>query len=100
MLTGVSVCGLAKLAASLRAVGATSGDLVRALAAPALCSGLVALALSLLLPSVDSLAPLAALAVLTAAGVAVYAAAAAIFARGVVAPIWAGWRGTGIGAAR
>jgi len=100
MLIAVSACGFAKLAASLRAVGATSGDLARALAAPALCSGSVALALTLLLPSVDSLTPLAALAVLTAAGVAVYAAAAAVFARGVVAPIWAGWRGAGMGAAR
>ncbi len=100
MLIAIGVCGTAKLTASLRAVGAGVEDLARALAPPGACAALVALALGLLLPATESLSPPVALAVLVAAGAAVYAASAAVFARSVVAPIWAGWRGAGMGAAR
>lgn len=100
MLVAVAVGGGAKLVASLVAVGATPGEIARAFAPPFVCSALVGVAVALLLPATDPLAPAAELAVLAAAGTAVYAGAAAVFARGVVAPIWAGWRGAGIGAAR
>jgi hypothetical protein len=51
-------------------------------------------------PATDALTPSLALAVVVAAAVLAYLGAAAVFARRVVAPIWAGWRGVSPGAAQ
>jgi lipopolysaccharide exporter len=100
MLVAVATGGGAKFVASLRAVGAGGRETARALGAPAACASVVAATLAVLVPATDALTPVLALALLVAAGALAYLGAAAVFARSVVAPIWAGWRNPEIGAAR
>jgi hypothetical protein len=54
----------------------------------------------MLLPVVAPLSPPAQLAILVAAGAAVYVLATALFARKVVAPMWESWRAVSPRAAR
>jgi O-antigen/teichoic acid export membrane protein len=84
--------GVPALLLALRQVGATVRELGAALAAPALCSALLAAALATLLRPAGSLSPAAALAVLVVAGAVVFVAAAAVFARGLLLPIWTALR--------
>jgi O-antigen/teichoic acid export membrane protein len=92
MLGGMAISGAVRLGVSLRTVGATFADLVRALRSPVLCSILLAATLGLLLPAADALGSVAGLAALAVAGCVVYVTATLAFARSVVVPMWKGLR--------
>jgi lipopolysaccharide exporter len=99
MLLALVACGVLRLVVSLRALGGSLLDFGRALAPSLLCATLLAVVLGILLPFVAPLSPAAELAVLVAAGAAVYVLATALFARKVVAPMWESWRSVSPGAA-
>jgi O-antigen/teichoic acid export membrane protein len=62
---------------------------------PALiCSAILAAVLAVLLPVTDAARPVVAFVVLLGAGVATYLASTAVFARGVVVPMWLDLRGS------
>jgi lipopolysaccharide exporter len=88
MLLAVTAAALPAGAVTARKVQLSAGDLARSLAPSLLCSGLLAATLAALLPQAESMRPAAALALLVSVGFAVYVAATAVFARGVVVPIW------------
>jgi lipopolysaccharide exporter len=67
-------------------------DLARALARPAACSAVVAVALGTVVPLTSGLSPVASLAVVAAIGVGSFVTAAAALARPVLTPIVAGLR--------
>ena len=70
----------------------TGMDVARALAPSAFCSALLALALLALLPRAESMRPAAGLTMLVAVGLVVYVSATAVFARGVITPMWGSLR--------
>jgi O-antigen/teichoic acid export membrane protein len=93
MLIAIVVSGAVRLVLAQRLLSGTFVEIARALAAPALCAGLLGVSLVLIEPGAETLGPEGGLAVLAAAGIAVYVSATALFARGVVGPMWAGLRG-------
>lgn len=93
MLIAIVVSGAARFVLAQRLLQATWGEFGRALAAPVFCAALLGVCLLFVAPVVDALGPEGGLAVLVAAGLAAYASATAIFARDVIAPMWAGLRG-------
>jgi PST family polysaccharide transporter len=95
MLVAMAISGPLKLALALRLLEGTAGELARALAPSVLCSGLLGIALVMLIPPTDALGAGARLAVLVAAGTAVYVGATLAFARSIVIPMWVGLRGAG-----
>jgi hypothetical protein len=76
----------------MRLLGLELRRIVRALLPSYACAGILAVALLALLPVTDTLPPVPALITLVLAGVAVYAASTALFARSVVLPMWAAFR--------
>lgn len=67
-------------------------DLGRAVAPSAFCSALMAAGLLALLPQSQGMSPAAGLALLVSVGLVVYVLSTAMFARGVVMPIWSSLR--------
>jgi len=94
MLIAVAAASVPAVAVIARKVQFSSRGLARSLAPSLFCSALLAAALAALLPQTESMTPAAALALLVAVGLAVYVAATALFARGVIVPIWLSLRGT------
>lgn len=92
MLAGFSASGIPALVVAMRLVRLHPVELARALAPSFLCAGLLGVACGALLPLAGSLSPPAGLALLVAAGGAVYLGATAVFARGTVAPMWTSLR--------
>lgn len=90
MLIAVVAAALPALTVTARKVGLPARTLARALAPSALCSAILAAVLGVLLVRTESMAPAASLALLVSVGLAVYAAATALFARSVVMPMWLG----------
>jgi PST family polysaccharide transporter/lipopolysaccharide exporter len=88
----LAAVGIPATVLAMRLVGVTAGDMARALAAPALCAGILGVALTLLLRPTASLPPVAALLILVVAGIVVYSAAAALFARPVLGSMWTSLR--------
>jgi O-antigen/teichoic acid export membrane protein len=94
MLVLMAAVGLPAIFIAMRLVHASILDMGRALATPILCSGLLAVALMLLLHATESLSPVLSLLILVGAGLFVFAGAAAIFARPVLTPMWVSIRET------
>ena len=88
MLIAGSVSALSALTIIAREVKLRPGDLARQLAPSAFCCALLALALGMVLVVSHSMAPAASLALLVSVGLVVYVTATALFARGVVVPMW------------
>jgi lipopolysaccharide exporter len=93
MLLTVTLCGTLKLALAMRMVALRAGELAAALAPCALCSLVLGASLLALLPAIETLPHVAALAVLAGSGAAVYAASTLLFARGVIRRNWTSLRG-------
>jgi O-antigen/teichoic acid export membrane protein len=94
MLILMAITGLPAMFLAMRLLGATVLDVARALATPILCSALLAAAMTLLLGPTESLSPVISLLILVGAGVLVFGAAVAVFARSVITPMWASIRET------
>ena len=88
MLMAIAASSIPAMAVIARKLGLSARELARCLAPSALCSGLLAITLVVLLDSSQSMAPAASLALLVSAGIGVYVAATALFARSVVGPMW------------
>lgn len=88
MLLAVTAAAFPAIVVTARKMQLSTGDLARSLAPSLFCSALLAATLAVLLPQTESMTPAAALALLVSVGLAVYVAATAVFARGVVVPIW------------
>jgi lipopolysaccharide exporter len=88
MLIAGSVTALAALEIIAREVKLQARDVARQLAPSAFCCALLAAALGALLLLSGSMTPGASLALLVSVGLVVYVAATALFARGVVVPMW------------
>jgi O-antigen/teichoic acid export membrane protein len=94
MLVTTAVTGVAAMGISMRVVGLGFRDLARALAPSVLCCVALASCLVAVEPAAMAMSPLAGLVLVIAVGFVVYVGTTALFARGVVVPIWAAWRGT------
>jgi O-antigen/teichoic acid export membrane protein len=94
MLTATVAAGFTKLGWSLKALDLSVGTLFAALAPSALCSAILGIALAILQLPTDTLSPAVALILIVLGGLAAYVAAAAVFARGIVGPVWVSLRGT------
>ena len=88
MLIAVAAAALPAVVVIARKVQLSGRDLARSLAPSLFCSALLAAALAALLPQTEDMAPGAALALLVSGGLTVYVGATALFARGVVVPVW------------
>jgi O-antigen/teichoic acid export membrane protein len=86
--------GSVAIGLTLRLLGVAPGELLRALAPALLPSVALAVALAAALRAAGSFEPVIVLFLLAATGAVAYAGAAAVFARGVVAPMWASFRRT------
>ena len=93
MLIAIAVCGVVKLGLALRLLEGGIIELGRALAPSFLCSGVLAAALLVLMPTTDQFGPAVRLLILVTVGAAVYIAATLAFARSIVMPMWIGLRG-------
>lgn len=93
MLAVDATTGIPGIAVTMRLLRLRARELGRALARPALCSGLLGATLTLLLPTGDSMPSFASLALLATVGLLVYLGSTALFARSVIAPMWASLRG-------
>jgi lipopolysaccharide exporter len=93
MLVPMVVVGLVVFPVSMRLLGLELRRIVKALLPSFACAAVLAIALVTLIPVTDALPPVPALITLVLAGMVVYAASTALFARSVVAPMWAGFRG-------
>ena len=93
MLIAIAVCGVVKLGLALRLLEGGIIELGRALAPSFLCSGVLAAALLVLMPTTDQFGPAVRLLILVTLGAAVYIAATLAFARSIVRPMWVGLRG-------
>jgi O-antigen/teichoic acid export membrane protein len=94
MLVLMAATGLPAMFLAMRLTRVTILDTAHALATPILCSTLLALALTLMLGLTESLSPAVTLLILVGTGVLVFAAAAAVFARPVLTPMWVSIRET------
>ena len=94
MLILMAAVGLPAMLLAMHFVGASIAETARALATPVLCSALLAVVLTVLLPSAESLSPAISLLILSVAGIVVFCGAAAIFARPVLTPMWVSIRET------
>jgi O-antigen/teichoic acid export membrane protein len=92
MLIAIVAAVVPAVAVTARKVGLSGTDLARALARSAFCSVLLAVTLLVLLPRSESMAPVAALALLVSVGLVVYVLATALFARSIVVPMWVSLR--------
>lgn len=99
MLFAVTVAGAVRLVLAQRLLGGSLVETARALAPSVFCAALLGACLGLVAPAADSLGAEGGLAVLVAAGAVVYASATVVFARDIVAPMWAGLRGPSSGMA-
>ncbi len=88
MLIAIAASSIPAMAVIARKLGLSARELARCLAPSALCSGLLAITLGVLLDTSRSMAPAASLALLVSVGIGVYVAATALFARSVVRPMW------------
>lgn len=96
-LVVAQVCsGVPAFVIGARMVRLSARELVSALAAPAAPSALVAVVTFVAVELTSSAAPLVSLAVVAGLGLAAYVAGAAIFARGVIVPMWASLRARGV----
>ncbi len=95
LLVVVCVSGIPAFASSLRLLRASRAAVARALAGPLACAGMVAATLVAVAPEAARLQPQAGLALVLAAGGAVYCASVALLARPIVAPIVASFRRPG-----
>ena len=93
MLIAMAVTVPPAMAVYMRAVGLRARDVARSLAPPVLCSAVLAVSLGVIVSESSSMSPVASLALIVPAGVCVYVASTALFARRAVAPLWLAWRG-------
>jgi PST family polysaccharide transporter len=93
MLFGSAVTAIAALVMSMRVVGLGFRVLARGLAPSLLCCVALGACLAAVEPAAMAMSPLAGLALLIGVGLVVYVGSTALFARGVVVPIWVAWRG-------
>jgi len=84
MLIAVAASALPSLAVTWRALELPAGEVAKALAPSLLCASLLAATLGVLLVPSSTLPPAAALVLLVSAGLLVYVAATALFARSIV----------------
>jgi lipopolysaccharide exporter len=92
LVIAIATTSAVVLPLTFRAIDLHPFELAQALARPAACSGVVAIALGVAVPLTSTLSPGAALTVIAAVGAGAFFLAAAAFARPVVTPIWAGLR--------
>ena len=92
MLIGIAAATIPAVTVTARKLRLSGMELARALAPSAFCSALLALALLALLPLTESMRPVAGLTMLVAVGLVVYVSATAVFARGVITPMWGSLR--------
>ncbi|RDI74840.1 Polysaccharide biosynthesis protein [Gaiella occulta] len=92
MLAPMVAVGVGVFIVGLRLLQVELPKVVRALLPSYVCAGILALALLALLPVAGTLSPAIGLVMLVAAGICVYVASTAVFARSVVVPMWAGLR--------
>jgi O-antigen/teichoic acid export membrane protein len=92
MLAPMVLAGMVAFRLSIRLLGLDLRRIARALLPSYACAGILAVALLTLEPVTASLPPVPALIALVLAGVVVYAASTALFARSIVLPMWAGSR--------
>jgi O-antigen/teichoic acid export membrane protein len=92
MAVAFAASGVPAVVVAMRMLRLGPLELGRALAMPALCSGLLAVVLLLLVRPASTLNPILALVVMVAAGLAAYAASAAVLARSTWLPMWAALR--------
>jgi hypothetical protein len=93
MLFGSAVTAIAALVMSMRVVGLGFRELARGLAPSLLCCVALGACLAAVEPAAMAMSPIAGLALLIGVGLVVYVGSTALFARGVVVPIWVAWRG-------
>jgi hypothetical protein len=94
MLVMVAAASLSATFLAMRLVRAGIGEAARVLVRPVLCSTLLAGALMVLVGPAESLSPIVTLLVLVVAGLLLFTAAALIFARPVLMPMWVSIRET------
>jgi O-antigen/teichoic acid export membrane protein len=92
MVTGIAVSGSIALTLTSHVLSLHPLVVARALARPAACASIVALALVATLPVADGLAPVAGLALIAAVASGTSLAALALLGRPLLTPIWAGLR--------
>ncbi|MDQ3380697.1 MAG: lipopolysaccharide biosynthesis protein [Actinomycetota bacterium] len=92
MLAGVAASGGVLLTLTFRALELRPYVLARALARPAACAGIVAVALVAALPEARALGALAALGLVAAVATGAFLIAVALLGRSLLIPIWAGLR--------
>jgi O-antigen/teichoic acid export membrane protein len=93
MVIGFSASGVPAFVSMARELRLGVPDLAVALGPSVLCSVLLGLTLAFMIGASGDLSPVASLTVVAAAGLAVYVAAAAVFARGALTPVWTALRG-------
>jgi lipopolysaccharide exporter len=93
MLFGSAITGVAALVISMRVVDLGFRELGRALAPPLLCCVALVASLIAVEPAAMSMSPIAGLLLVIGVALVVYVGTTALFARGVVVPIWVAWRG-------
>ena len=94
-LIGQLAAGVPAFVISARMLGLSARELATALAAPAAPSAFLAVVLLVAVQLTRSVTPLVSLLIVVVLGLAVYAAAAALFARSVIVPMWASLRARG-----
>jgi O-antigen/teichoic acid export membrane protein len=88
----IAIVGIPAMLIAMFLVAVPPAQLARALSTPALCALVPGCAIAVLLAPADALPPAAALASLAAAGLVAFVAAAALFGRGLLVPMWANLR--------
>jgi O-antigen/teichoic acid export membrane protein len=94
VLACLTAATLPALAVMIRLIGLSAGDLLHTLRPSFVCSGVLTLALVILIPATRTDRPLISLVVLLVGGIGAYLASTALFARSVVVPMWLDLRGT------
>ncbi len=92
MVLGIVAATVPAVVVTARLMRLRLVDLGRAVAPSAFCSALLAACLLALLPQTQAMSPAAGLALLASVGLVVYVLSTAMFARGVVMPIWSSLR--------
>jgi O-antigen/teichoic acid export membrane protein len=96
LVLGQLGAGIPAFVIATRILQLSARELASALAAPAAPSALVAVVLFVAVELTSSAAPLVSLAVVAGLGLAAYVAGAALFARGIIVPMWASLRARGV----
>jgi PST family polysaccharide transporter len=91
----LAVTTIPALFRTLRLIELPVRSLLQASRAALVCSTILAAVLAVLLPATEAARPVVAFAVMLGGGIGAYLASTAVFARGVVIPMWLDLRGSG-----